>query len=171
MQPSIADRDQSSAEMSCDQGMNSWYQLKAQTIGTCQMQLPGACSRMWVEKKAGAHRPARSRKRSRPTGRAAKPGLTGSTTRSAQRRGAEVVDRHPTLDRKAAPGPPPHSDVWFREPMIKSAGAPGLRLAATPGAPATDRRTRLPGRFPARTGARHVNVNAAIVGGARSAWL
>ena len=30
--------------MSWDLGMNYWYQLLAQTIGTCQMQLPGACS-------------------------------------------------------------------------------------------------------------------------------
>src|SRR4029453_2158485 len=110
MQDSIADHDRSRSKMSCDEGMNAWYQLGAQTIGTCQKQLPRACSRYgWTSTKE----PIGRRSRSRPAG--GQP-LTGSTTRSAQPRGAEVVDRHSTLARKAALGPPPHSDVWFREP-------------------------------------------------------
>ena len=79
------------------------HELLVSTRGTDNWHLPNAATRRmltaWVDDHEGAHRPARSRTRSRPAGRAAKPGLTGSTTRSAQVRGAEVVDRQPTLDR------------------------------------------------------------------------
>ena len=84
--------------MSWDLGMNYWYQLVAQTIGTCQMQLPGACSQHgWTTTKEPIGRRDHATDPGRPEGQ--KPGLTGSTTRSAQVRGAEVVDRQPTLDR------------------------------------------------------------------------
>jgi hypothetical protein len=64
---------------------------------------------VWVDEHEGAHRPTQ------PIPAGGQP-FIGSTTRSAQPRGAEVVDRHPTPARKAALGPPPHTDVWFREP-------------------------------------------------------
>jgi len=97
--------------------MRRRHELLVSTLGTDNWHLPNAASTcmltVWVDEHEGAHRTTQPI----PAGRrAAQPGLTGSTTRSAQPRGAEVVDRHPTLARKAALGPPPHSDVWFREP-------------------------------------------------------
>ena len=71
---------------------------------------------VWVDEHEGAHKPARSGNRSWPA-------RQGSEARShrldhPQRKGAERrwSVRSRTLDRKTALGPPPHSDVWFREP-------------------------------------------------------
>jgi hypothetical protein len=165
MQDSIADHERTRPE----DVMRRQHERMVSTRGTDNWHLPKAASTcmltVWVDEHEGARRPTRPI----PAGRRAdlhrfdhpqRPTARSGGGRSASDSRSQGRARSATTQRRLVP----RTDDLAR-------GRPRTSIGSDAGG--TRHRPTNPSAWavPARTGARHVNVNAAIIGGARPAWL